>query len=231
MANKKAAPRTQVNGHRQRLKARFLDSGLDGFLDYEVIELLLTLGTPRRDCKPIAKAAIDKFKGLNGVLTANVEELSTIKGIGTANSIGIQLFNALLKRYHKEQIKSETIFNSPQSIFDYLRVKIGGEKKEHFVLLFLDTKNKLILSEVSTGTLNASLVHPREVFSKAIYNHASHVIIAHNHPSGDPTPSDEDITTTNRLVEAGKILGISIVDHMIICSDNFVSLKNLKLIP
>lgn len=227
VANQKPAPRKQVSGHRGRLKARFLDSGLDGFLDYEVVELLLTLGTPRRDCKPQAKEAITKFKSLTGVLTTNVEELSKIKGIGTANSIGIQLFNALLKRYHKEQIKSELIFNSPQSIFDYLRVEIGGEKKEHFVLLFLDTKNKLILSEVSTGTLNASLVHPREVFSKAIYNHASHVIIAHNHPSGDPTPSDEDITTTNRLVEAGKILGISIVDHMIICSDKFVSLKKL----
>ena len=216
---------TKNSGHRKRLKERFFASGLDGFLDYEIVELLLTLGTPRRDCKSQAKAAIAKFKGLTGVLSASAEELGQVKGIGSSNSIGIQIFNALLKRYHREIINSETIFNSPQSIFDYLRVKIGNEKKEHFVLLFLNTKNKLILSEVSIGTLNASLVHPREVFNQAVLSHASHVIVAHNHPSGDPTPSDQDVKTTRRLVEAGKILGISVLDHMIITPDKYFSLR------
>ena len=225
MVNKLLTSSTKNSGHRKRLKERFFASGLDGFLDYEIVELLLTLGTPRRDCKSQAKAAIVKFKGLNGVLTASAEQLGQIKGIGLSNSIGIQIFNALLERYHRELINSETIFNSPRSIFDYLRAKIGNEQKEHFVLLFLDTKNKLILSEVSIGTLNASLVHPREVFSQAVLSHASHVIVAHYHPSGDPTPSDQDVKTTRRLVEAGKILGISVLDHMIITSDKYVSLK------
>lgn len=220
---------TKGYGHRQRLKDRFLASGFDGFLDYEIIELLLTLGTPRRDCKVQAKAVIAKFKDLTGALSASTTELQQVKGIGPSNSIGIQIFKDLQKRFQKESIGSKAIFDTPDSIFDYLRVKIGNEKKEHFVLLFLDTKNKLITSEVSTGTLNASLVHPREVFSQAVLCHASHVIVAHNHPSGDPTPSDEDIKTTNRLVEAGKILGISVVDHMIITSDKYSSLRASKL--
>lgn len=218
------------NGHRQRLRERFLASGFDGFLDYEIVELLLALGTPRRDCKIQAKDAITKFKGLNGVLSASVVELEQVKGIGPSNSIGIQIFNALQERFKRESINSEAIFNTPDSIFDYLKVKIGNEKKEHFVIMYLDTKNKLITSEVSTGTLNASLVHPREVFSQAVLCHASHVIVAHNHPSGDPTPSGEDIATTKRLVEAGRILGISVVDHMIISSDKYSSLNKLGLI-
>lgn len=217
-------------GHRGRLRERFLTSGLDGFLDYEIVELLLTLGTPRKDCKNLAKDAIGRFKGLVGVLNASTEELQQINGIGPSNAYAVLLFKALLKRYKKEKIQPDLLLNSPQTIFEYLREKIGGEHKEFFILLCLDIHNHLIESTVSTGTLNASIVHPREVFHQAILNHASHVIIAHNHPSGDPTPSDEDITTTSRLVEAGKILGISVVDHMIITSDNYTSLKQLGYI-
>lgn len=214
------------DGHRKRLRQRFLVSGLDGFLDYEVIELLLTIGTPRKDCKKPAKEAIGKFKGLIGVLNSSTEKLQQINGIGPANSFGIILFKALLKRYNKEKLQPDILLNNPQSIFEYLREKIGGKQKEHFMLLCLNTHNRLIESTVSIGTLNASLVHPREVFNKAILCHASHVIIAHNHPSRDSTPSDEDIATTKRLVEAGKILGISVVDHMIITKDSYCSFKD-----
>ena len=212
-------------GHRGRLRERFLQSGLDGFLDYEIIELLLTLGTPRKDCKQPAKEAIMKFKGLTGVLNASLEELQQIKGIGRSNAFGIKLFQAISERYSREKITPENLLNSPQLVFEYLKEKIGREKKEHFVILCFDTRNNLIADEVSVGTLNASLVHPREVFKKAILNNSLYVIVAHNHPSGDPTPSDNDIATTKRLIEAGKILGITVVDHIIVTQYNFSSAK------
>jgi len=212
-------------GHRERLRNKFLQGGLDGFLDYEIIELLLTLGTPRRDCKQSAKEAIMKFKGLVGVLNASLEELQQVNGIGSSNAIGIKLFQEISKRYAKEKIIPSTLLDSPQLVFEYLREKIGKEKKEHFTVIYLDTRNNLLMDEVSIGTLSASLVHPREVFKKAILNNASHVVIAHNHPSGNPSPSEEDISTTKRLVEAGKILGIAVIDHIIVTQNAFVSLK------
>lgn len=212
-------------GHRKRLRERFLQSGLDGFLDYEIIELLLTLGTPRKDCKQIAKEAIAKFKGLTGVLNATIDELQQINGIGSSNAFGIKLFNEISKRYAKESISPASILDTPQLIFEYLKDKIGKEKKEHFTILCFDARNKIIDDIISIGTLNASLVHPREVFKKAILNNSSHVVVAHNHPSGDPTPSEEDVITTKRLIEAGKILGIAVIDHVIITQNNFLSLK------
>ncbi|MDP4000799.1 MAG: DNA repair protein RadC [bacterium] len=217
-------------GHRERLRNKFLQGGLDGFLDYEVVELLLTLGTPRRDCKQPAKEAVAKFKGLIGVLNASLEELQQVNGIGPSNAIGIKLFQEISKRYAKEKINPNTLLDSPQLIFEYLKEKIGKEKKEHFTIICLDIRNNLLVDEVSIGTLSASLVHPREVFKKAILNNASHVVIAHNHPSGNPIPSKEDILTTKRLVEAGKILGIAVIDHIIVTQNAFVSLKEQGVI-
>lgn len=218
------------DGHRQRLRQKFLLSGLDGFLDYEIIELLLTLGTPRKDCKQPAKDAINKFGGLVGTLNTSSDELEQINGIGPSNSFGIKLFKSLSERYAKEKIDPKKLLDTPKMVYNYLREKIGNEKNEHFVILFLDTKNNVINHEVSVGILNASLVHPREVFIKAITQGASHVVIAHNHPSGDPTPSDEDVETTKRLIEAGKILGISVADHIVITRNDYRSLRESKLI-
>lgn len=223
--NKSFAQKHIGEGHRQRLRERFLQSGLEGFLDYEIIELLLTLGTPRKDCKQPAKEAIEKFKGLTGVLNSTIENLQQVKGIGPSNAFGIKLFQAISERYAKEKLTQNKLLDSPQLIFEYLKEKIGKEKKEHFMVICLDTRNNLIVDDVSVGTLNASLVHPREVFKKAILNNSSHVILAHNHPSGDPTPSENDITTTKRLVESGKILGISVADHVIVTQDSYVSLR------
>ncbi len=217
-------------GHRSRLREKFLKSGLDGFLDYEVVEILLTLGTPRKDCKQPAKDAIAKFKNLASVLDASAEDLQQIKGIGPSNIIGIKLFHAISERYSKENIDSKILLDSPKKIFEFLKEKIGKESKEHFVILYFDTKNNLIFDEISIGTLNASLVHPREVFSKAISSHASHIVIAHNHPSGDVFPSIDDQGTTNRLKETGKIIGISIIDHIIVSNKKYYSFKENNLI-
>jgi len=216
----------EVAGHRKRLRYGFLLGGLDGFLVYEIIFLLLTLGTPRKDCKQIAKEAIKVFEGLRGVLDASLDELQQIKDIGPSNAFGIKLFQAISERYAKEKIPKKISLTSPQDVVSYLREKLGREKKEHFLTLSLDSRNNLIKENiVSVGILNANLVHPREVFKEAIDAHAASIIIAHNHPSGDPEPSEDDLEITHRLVESGKILDIEIIDHVIVTKDEFLSMK------
>lgn len=226
MPEKKKTKLHPAEGHRDRLRKRFMQGGLDAFLDYEIVELLLTLGTPRRDCKQMAKEAIKKFGGLRQVLDASAEELREIDGIGPVNQFGLKLFQAISERYAKEKIGNKVLLDSPEAVFRYLQEKIGREKKEHFVTLSLDTRKHLIkISDVSIGILNANLVHPREVFKEAISSHAASLIVAHNHPSGDTEPSDEDLKVTERLVQSGNILGVKLVDHVIVCKNKFLSFK------
>lgn len=213
------------HGHRKRLREKFLHSSLIGFHDHEIIELLLTLGTPRKDCKLMAKEALAKFGSLNAVLDAPVEELTKVRGIGPSNVFGLKLSQAVSEVYQKKKLENSFKLDSPENIYYYLKEKIGKEIKEHFIILFFDTQNKLIIDDVSTGTLNASLVHPREVFNKAIRHNASHVVVAHNHPSGDHAPSKEDIETTKRLVQAGNIIGITLVDHIVVSKNGYTSLR------
>ncbi len=218
-------------GHRKRLRDRFLQSGLHGFLDYESVELLLTLGTPRKDCKQIAKQAIEEFGGLRGVLDASLEGLQRIKGIGPSNAFGIKLFQAVSERLAKEHIPEKITLNSSRAVADFLQKSIGRENKEHFVILSLDAHNRLIkISNISVGSLNASIVHPREVFKEAIQSSAAQIIIAHNHPSGNLEASPEDVALTRRLEEAAKIFGIELLDHIIVTKDKHFSLKEQNLI-
>jgi len=218
-------------GHRKRLRDRFLQSGLNGLLDYEIVELLLTLGTPRKDCKQMAKEAIERFKGLRGVLDASFEELQEIKGIGPSNAFGTKLFQAISERYAREKVPSKISLNSPQAVVNYLKEKLGRENKEHFVALLLGSHNNLLsVEDISIGTLNSSLVHPREVFKPAIKNLAAYIIVAHNHPSGDPIPSKDDVKITEDLITTGKILGIEVLDHIIITKLEHFSFKEKGLI-
>ncbi|MDD5617471.1 MAG: DNA repair protein RadC [Candidatus Omnitrophica bacterium] len=218
-------------GHRKRLRDRFLQSGLDGFLDYEIVELLLTLGTPQKDCKQMAKKAIKRFKGLRGVLDSSFEELQQIKGIGPSNAFGIKLYQAVSERYAKEKIPKKIGLTSPKLVTDYLQKKLEREKKEHFLILSLDSGNGLIkISNISVGTLNANFVHPREIFKEAVQASAASIILVHNHPSGDPKPSQDDLEITKRIIEAGKIMGIGVLDHIIITKNKAFSFKERKLI-
>ncbi|MBI4050008.1 MAG: DNA repair protein RadC [Candidatus Doudnabacteria bacterium] len=226
MKTKEKYKKHKGEGHRGRLRERFMQSGLDAFLDYEIVELLLTLGTPQQDCKDRAKELIKKFHGLRGVLDASVEDLQEVKGIGQINPFGLKLFQAVAERYERERIKHKIVLNSPKSIADYLREKIGRKKKEHFVILCLDVKNNLVkISNISMGILDENLVHPREVFRDAIQANSARVIVAHNHPSGDTEPSDEDLLITKRLYKSGNILGIEVLDHVIVSNRGFYSLK------
>ena len=218
-------------GHRRRLREKFLKSGLDAFHDYEIVELLLTLGTPMKDCKDMAKDAIKEFKGLRGVLDASLEELQKIKGIGPSNAFGLKLFQAVSERLAREQVLEKILLNSSRAVADYLQKSISLEEKEHFVMLSLDSRNNLIkISRISVVSLNASIVHPREVFKEAIQSSAAQIIIGHNHPSGDPEASPEDVALTRRLAEAAKIFGIELLDHIIVTRDKFSSLKEQGLI-
>ncbi len=220
-----------AEGHRERLRQRFLQGGLDAFLDYEIVELLLTLGTPRKDCKEQAKELIEKFGSLKQVLDAPIEELAQVKGIGSANIFGLKLFQEIAERYSKERARERSVLDSPESVSDYLRNKISREKKEHFIVLSLDTKGNLIKpSDISVGTLSESLIHPREVFKEAVQSCAAGVIVAHNHPSGDPRPSGEDIAVTKQLKKSGKMLGIELLDHVIVSPGNFYSFKEHGLL-
>jgi len=147
-----------------------------------------------------------------------------------SNVLGIILFRAISEQYSKEKISPKILLNSSKLVAEYLQTKIGNKKEEHFMILYFDTRNKLINEEISIGTLNASLVHPREVFKKAIKDNIAQIIVAHNHPSGDPNPSEEDISTTNRLIEVGKLVGISIIDHLVITLNDYFSFKEKGII-
>jgi len=218
-------------GHRKRLREKFLQSGLNGFHNYEIVELLLTLGTPQKDCKQIAKEVIKKFKGLRGSLDATSEELQQIKGIGPMNIFGLKLFQEISKQYAKEKIPKKIKLDSPKAIINYLQEKLKRKKKEHFVVLYLGARNQLLYEEtISIGILNESLVHPREIFKPAIDYLAASVIIAHNHPSDDPEPSEDDIETTKRLQEVGEIMGVNVLDHVIVTNDKIFSFKENKMI-
>lgn len=211
-------------GHRKRLRDLFLSSGLAGFHDYEVIELLLTLATPRKDCKEIAKTALKKFKTLQGVLEASSRELCDIKGIGPANLFGIKLIKAVSDRYLQKKIINKDPVKNSKELFDYLRHAIENKNRECFVVVFLDIKNKIIDTEIIfQGTLTSSSVYPREVIIAALSHHAAALIFAHNHPSGNTKPSAEDILITRRLIFACKAVGITVHEHLIIGNGEYFS--------
>jgi DNA repair protein RadC len=218
-------------GHRKRLRERFLQSGLIGFHDYEIVEMLLTLGTPLKDCKTMAKDAIKEFGGLRGVLDADLVELQVIKGIGPHNAFGIKLFQAVSERLAKEQIPDKLEFKNPKVVANYLQRLIGREKKENFIALYIDTQDCLIeIKTISVGTLNTSLVHPREVFEPAVTLRANSIILAHNHPSGSVEPSGEDREITRRLVETGRIFDIEVRDHIIVSNFEYFSFQQQLLL-
>lgn len=204
-------------GHRQRLREKFLASGLSGFHDYEIIELLLTLATPRKDCKEPAKAAMAAFKSLQGVLTASPEELCRIPGIGPNNLFGIRLVKAVADRYLEKALVNRPLVGNSTDLLNYLNHTLRDKQRETFFALFLDAKNRVIdVETLSEGSLTESPVYPREVVKRALAHHAAALICCHNHPSGEPEPSRQDIAITRRLVMACKTVGITVHEHIIV---------------
>lgn len=218
-------------GHRARLRAKFDQSGLSAFLDYEIIELLLTLGTPRKDCKQQAKQAIEKFKSLRGVLEAPTEELQGIKGITPYNIFVIRFVQELAREFLKEQVLNRPYCKSSKEVFDYLYHSMRDLRKEVFKVMFLDAQNQVIaVEDLFEGTLTASAVYPREIIKKAIKHDAAALIFAHNHPAGNPEPSDNDKQITWDLVFAGNTMQIRVLDHIIIGNNRYFSFADKGLI-
>jgi len=218
-------------GHRKRLREKFLKSGLKGFHDYEIVELLLTLGTPRRDCKQPAKEAIKRFKVLRGVLSAPPEELQKIKGIGPSNTFGIKVVRETAAEFLKEQIRDKAYCKSSREVFDYLYHSMRDLKKETFKVMFLDAQNQVIEAEdLFEGTLTASAVYPREIVRDAISHNAAALVFAHNHPSGNPEPSDNDKQITRDLVFAANIMQMKVLDHIIVGDNCYFSFADEGLI-
>ena len=218
-------------GHRKRLREKFLKSGLSGFADYEIVELLLSLGTPRKDCKAAAKEAMKRFKTLRGVLEASTGELQQIDGIGAHSAFGIKLVQEVAREFLKAKIIEKPFYKSSQEVFDYLYHSMRGLKKEIFKVVYLNSQNQIIdTADISEGTASSSSVPPREVVEGAVKNNATALIFVHNHPSGNPQPSASDKGLTRELVFAGKIMRIKVLDHIIIGDNRYYSFAGEGLI-
>jgi DNA repair protein RadC len=225
-------PSTDISqGHRKRLREKFIRSGLTGFHDYEIVELLLTLGSPRKDCKLQAKEAIKRFKTLRGVLESSPEELQQINGIGPHSAFGVKLVQEVARKYLKEKIVDKPIYKSAQEIFDYLYHSMRDLKKEVFKVIYLNSQNQIVeITDLFQGTVDSSFISPREVIEGAIKYNAASLIFVHNHPSGDPGPSKNDKDMTRDLVYAGSIMRMRVLDHIIIGDNRYFSFAGEGLI-
>ncbi len=218
-------------GHRQRLREKFLKNGLDGFLDYEIIELLLTLGTPRKDCKQSAKDALKKFGSLKAVLEAEPAELKEIKGIGDNNVFGLKIAQSVSRRYLADRIIDKDFIRSADEVIDYLKHNLRDKSREVFLVIYLNGRNQILkMEELFQGTLTTSAVYPREVVKRALVNDAAALVFVHNHPSGNPNPSKDDLTITKKLKEAAQAIDVSVHDHLIIAGNDVYSFADHGLI-
>jgi DNA repair protein RadC len=226
----KAAPPHHA-GHRDRLRARFATSGGDALADYELLELFLFRSIPRRDVKPIAKDLIARFGDIGGVATAPVTALTEVKGVSEKTALDLRLLQAVSARMAREGALNRPVISSWNALISYCRTAMQHEPVEQFRVLFLDKKNRLIADEViSKGTVDQAPVYPREVVKRALAHEASAIILVHNHPSGDVTPSTADIEITKTIVAASEPFNIVVHDHLIIGRETTASFKTLGLI-
>ena len=222
---------TDTKGHRQRLRDRFLKSGGEPLPDYELLELLLFMAQPRGDMKPVAKALLREFGTFAGVISADADVLKKIDGVGDAAVAALKTAKESAVRLLRDDVMDQPVLSNWQRLLDYCRARLAFEKTEQFRILFLNTKNVLIADELQQkGTVNHTPVYPREVIKRALDLNASAIILVHNHPSGDPEPSRDDIDITKEIREAGAKLGISLHDHVIVARGGITSFKTKGLL-
>ena len=225
-------------GHRERIKEKFLKNGIDGFAEYEILELLLTYCIPRKDTKPIAKDLLNKFKTLDNVFKADFDKLSVIDGLGNNSIAFLKLIGDLPSIIYKDELKNKKLIDketlkisNKDILLKYLRNKIGYEEIEKFYVLYLSSSNEVIeFEENSVGTLDRSSVYPREIYKKIINLNAKSVILAHNHPSDNITPSKCDIELTNEIAKGLKNFGALLIEHIIITKNSYFSFLEEGLI-
>ncbi|MCR6673674.1 DNA repair protein RadC [Devosia ginsengisoli] len=219
-------------GHRQRVRTRFLKVGGDALEDYELLELALQLAIPRRDTKALAKTLLREFGSFSGVFNASQARLEKVEGLGATSVAHIKVIQAVAARFGRDRIDNEQpILGSWSQLIDYCRSQMAFESIEQFRILFLDKKNRLIADEVQqTGTVDHTPVYPREVIKRTLELSATALILVHNHPSGDPSPSSADVRMTREISDIAKPLGITLHDHIIIGKSGHASLRGLKLL-
>ena len=231
MGFKDAAAKPHYLGHRERLRRRFRDAGADALPDYELLELILFRAVPRRDTKPLAKAILAQFGTFAEALNAPEERLKEVPGLGEAAITEIKLVRAAVLRLARGEVLERPVLASWSQVLDYCRASMGFEAKEQFRILFLDKRNQIIADEVQQkGTVDHTPVYVREVVKRALELSATAIVLVHNHPSGDPTPSRADIEMTKQIVSSAKNLGIVVHDHIIVGKQGHASFRGLGLI-
>ncbi|MDB5509221.1 MAG: hypothetical protein JWL93_1690 [Hyphomicrobiales bacterium] len=224
-------PQPHYAGHRDRLRARFAEGGDRGMPDYELLELILFRAMPRRDVKPVAKALIARFGSFAEVLGAPVERLQEIDGVGLSVALDIKIVEASARRLAKGAVRDRPVLGSWSDVIGYCRTAMAFADREEFRILFLDKRNCLIADEVQgSGTVDHTPVYPREVVRRALELSATAIVLVHNHPSGDPTPSSADIRMTQEIISISKPMGIAVHDHIIVGRQGHASFRGLKLI-
>jgi DNA repair protein RadC len=225
------ASKAHLEGHRDRLRARFVKTGDEGLADHEMLELLLFGVIQRRDTKEIARALLARFRSLTGVIGAPLTDLTQVAGVGEAVAIHLKAVHALLVRSAHEDVMAQPILSSWSSVLNYLKLRLEGATREEFRVLFMDKKYRLIADEkMGEGTVDQAPVYPREIARRALELSASSIILTHNHPSGDPSPSPADVAMTREIINALKPLSVTVVDHIVVGRDGTRSLKSLGLI-
>jgi len=229
--NEEAPDKPHYIGHRHRLRDRLLEKGPESLADYELLELLLAMALPRIDVKPLAKTLIKEFGSFAGAIAAEPAELAKIKGMGDGAVAGLKTVRAAALLMTKQELLRQPVIANWQKLLDYCRISLAEEKTEQFHLLFLDHKNALIAHErQQKGTVDHAPVYPREVVKRALELSASAIIMLHNHPSGDPTPSKDDVAMTKAVAAAAEKLGILLHDHVVVGRKGHASLRSLGLL-
>jgi DNA repair protein RadC len=225
------SPAAGAEGHRTRMRARLLRAGPDSLADHEILEMTLFLALPRRDTKPIARALLLRFRSYAACIAATPQELSEIEGLGEAGVAALKTIQAAALRLLRAEVMDRPILNSWDRLMDYLTAVLARERIEHFRALYLDTRNRLVADEPQgRGTVNLTPVYPREIVRRALELSATALILVHNHPSGDPTPSQQDVTMTQSIREAAAPLSIVLHDHVIIGNGRHFSFRREGLL-
>jgi DNA repair protein RadC len=220
-------------GHRQRLRDRFLRSGLAGFADYEVVELLLTLAIPRADVKQPAKALIARFGNLRGILDAPIEELRAVPGIGSVTPVALQIIKAAATLYLQQSAERLDSFADPERLSEFWRMRIGALKNEVFEVAYLDSGYRLLrdgVERLEEGTIDRAAVYPRKVIESALKRGAAAIVLAHNHPNADLKPSEHDKVLTRAIVLAAETVHLKVVDHLIVSAQDTFSFRKAGLL-
>ncbi len=226
-----AAPATSMELHRSRMRQRLLTGGPESLADHELLEMALFLALPRRDTKQIAYRLLARFGSFAGAIAAPAGDIAAVEGMGEASAAALKIVQAAAMRLARSEVMGRPVLSNWDALMDYLNAVMAREKIEQFRILFLDNKNRLVADEAQArGTVNHTPVYPREVVRRALELQASAIILTHNHPSGDPTPSRDDILMTQAIVEAARTLSITVHDHVIVGNGVWLSFRKEGLL-